>query len=59
MAAANSFGLPFDGSVEEQGLLRQLLDEYPNLPVHAFIVFFYLIVFGYFLFVAWGFIVGL
>ena len=39
--------IPLDAELEA----RSLLEQYPNAPVHLFIVLLYAVVFGYFLFV--------
>ena len=59
MATYNDLGLPFDVDLEDESLLQEILDANPNAPVHAFIGLFYTVIFGYFLFVLYGFTVGI
>ncbi|ARS91138.1 hypothetical protein [Natrarchaeobaculum aegyptiacum] len=58
MATYNDLGLPFDTDLEEDSFLEEFLDSNPNAPVHAFIGLFYVFVFGYFVFIVYGFLFG-
>ena len=59
MASYDSLEVPLDTDLESGTLLQQLLREYPNAPIHAFIALVYLFAFGYFLFVVTALYVGM